>query len=241
MPWVTCSYARVTQPGTHGWVAGIFVVRGQVEETTTIEVVQTTAREAKGVGVDRVAEIIEHEKLADDLQASADEHHWEAARLIAAELGDGKTQTRLAAEIGKGQGHVSKCAKIWRTYGDYSPENRPAWHDAYRSVSCKPKPSKVEEAERITHRVRLGMATMPPPLRQIVRRMLPSYDGKSDFVSDVMAEFQATATYEDYVAIGRFFASQVQMEAQDKINEAARLEAEAARLREEARELTGDE
>jgi hypothetical protein len=87
--------------------------------------------------MNRVAQIIQTESDADKLLAESDALRWHAAELIAAELADGKSQRQLAREIGKSQAHVSKCAKLWTLYGGDSLENRPAWHDVYRSVSGK--------------------------------------------------------------------------------------------------------
>jgi hypothetical protein len=84
----------------------------------------------------RVAEIISHEKQADEIQVQADTHRWEAARLISEELATGKTQSKLADEIGKSQGHVSKCSKLWEKFS--SENNRPEWSKAYSSVSSRP-------------------------------------------------------------------------------------------------------
>ncbi len=77
-----------------------------------------------GAFTTRVRQIIEHE-------AAGDGHQWEAARLIAAELGDGTSQRHLATAIGKSQTHVSLMAACWRQWGDY-PGNRPPFCEAYR-------------------------------------------------------------------------------------------------------------
>jgi predicted transcriptional regulator len=59
----------------------------------------------------RVKEIIEHERLADQAQATADDHRWEAARLIVAELATGKTKAQLGRDIGKTEAHVRYMAR----------------------------------------------------------------------------------------------------------------------------------
>jgi len=84
----------------------------------------------------RVNEIIRLEKLADDSQ-------WEAARLIAEELADGKTQQKLAGEIGRSQPHVSYMAKTWREFYNLGYNERPPFNDAYHSPEVRglPKPT----------------------------------------------------------------------------------------------------
>lgn len=54
----------------------------------------------------RVQQIIRLERQADDAQ-------WEAARLIAEELAEGKSQRQLAREIGKSQAHVFRMNRCW--------------------------------------------------------------------------------------------------------------------------------
>lgn len=91
-----------------------------------------------------IEQIIQHEADAERLEADADGHRWEAARLISEELATGKPQRQLAREINKSQSHVSKMKAVWEKYGTDSPENRPAFQDAYLEVSSKkpksPKP-----------------------------------------------------------------------------------------------------
>ena len=95
----------------------------------------------------RVAEIISHESDAEKLQADADAHCWEAARLISEELSTGTSQKVLAYSISKSQPHVSKCAAVWAKYGDYSLANRPLWADAYHEKNSKaPKPTPTPDA-----------------------------------------------------------------------------------------------
>ena len=76
-----------------------------------------TAAEIAGPVVDaelvpeRVDQIIQHEAAADQKASEAEEHRWEAARLISEELADGKSQVRLADEIGKSETHVRYMRK----------------------------------------------------------------------------------------------------------------------------------
>jgi hypothetical protein len=94
----------------------------------------------------RVEEIKHLEQRADIYEAEAQEARWRVAALMAAEMDEGlRRQRRLAEEIGKSQSHVSKCVAVSRKYGADTPENRPAWHDAYREVSGKDK-AKLTEA-----------------------------------------------------------------------------------------------
>lgn len=90
----------------------------------------------------RVHEIIQHEHQADDLVAEADEHRWEAARLIAEELAQGKSQRQLASEIGKSLRHVQLMATV---HGDYlGSHDRPAFNQAYQDAK---RPALIAESE----------------------------------------------------------------------------------------------
>lgn len=111
----------------------------------------------------RIAEIIDHERQADQLAAAADAHRWEAARLIAAELAGGKTQRQLAAQIGKSQAHVSFMARAWRDY--HGNQDRPAFAEVYQALKAAPAPSAIgappesPEARGIPPRALREMAT----------------------------------------------------------------------------------
>jgi hypothetical protein len=87
-------------------------------------------------GDDRVAEIISHERQADDLSAQSDGHRWEAARLISEELPDGKSQRQLAAEIGKHHSHVQRMAKCW-TWRLKSPGETRTFNQVYNSPEVR--------------------------------------------------------------------------------------------------------
>jgi len=103
---------------------------------------------------DRVGQIIEHERLAEELQAQSDQHRWEAARLIAAELADGKSQRQLSQEIGKSQTHVSFAAKTWELYGgDYLGNRlRLTWNDAYHGPAVRSKRNDEPDPESVIER-----------------------------------------------------------------------------------------
>lgn len=66
--------------------------------------------------MDRIAEIIDHIKLADRSEATASEHNWAASQLIWEETHDkkGRTQKEIAAAIGKSETHVSFMKKCWK-------------------------------------------------------------------------------------------------------------------------------
>lgn len=85
----------------------------------------------------RVLRIIEHERLGDEHQAKSDEHRWQAAELIAAELADGKSQRQLGREIHKDHKDVAWKAKCWELWGPRSPLDRPAWNEAYHSPEVR--------------------------------------------------------------------------------------------------------
>lgn len=94
------------------------------------------------IAASRVAEIIDHERQADQLAAASDAHRWEAARLIAEELDGGKSQRQLAADIGKSQTHVSFMARAWRDY--QGNQLRPPFAEAYQALKAKPVPAAIE-------------------------------------------------------------------------------------------------
>lgn len=72
----------------------------------------------------RVQQIIDEEKLADEAAASAEEHRWKAAELIHAELSAGKTARGLAREIGKTDTHVRYMKRTWKRKAEFG-DNRP--------------------------------------------------------------------------------------------------------------------
>jgi hypothetical protein len=125
--------------------------------------------------MNRVAEIIRHEKEADKIQLKADDHRWEAARLISEELESGKTQKALAKEISKTQGHVSKCAALWKKFSDEN--DRPTWAKAYNSVSSRPSKTSSEpkaESESNTENLPESQPVSVPEPTPVFR----TYDGR---------------------------------------------------------------
>jgi hypothetical protein len=89
----------------------------------------------------RVEEIIRLETDADRLARDYEANRWETARLIAAELDDGKTQRQLAAEIGKSQKHVDYMARTWRLSENLGSQDRPTFNDAYHSSEVRGTPA----------------------------------------------------------------------------------------------------
>lgn len=86
----------------------------------------------------RVQQIIRLEREADDAQ-------WEAARLIAEELAEGKSQRQLAREIGKSQGHVRFMNRCWTLRGEYySIHPRPSFGEFYNSSFVRAAEEKAE-------------------------------------------------------------------------------------------------
>lgn len=68
--------------------------------------------------VSRIDQIIEHESAAAKLEIkAADDHKWEAARLIAEELASGTTQRALAKAIGKKRPHIQRMLYCWERRG----------------------------------------------------------------------------------------------------------------------------
>jgi len=75
--------------------------------------------------IDYIEQILYHEAEAEKLQTQMnligekrDQHRWEAARLIKAQLDDGMTQRELAKQIGKSQPHVSIMSTVHKIAGD---------------------------------------------------------------------------------------------------------------------------
>ncbi len=95
--------------------------------------------------MNRVEAIIFHEHAADALQATRDEHRWDAARLIAEELASGKSQRQLGEEIGRDHKHVARMAKVWRTFGDPGPHGRPSFSECYRQAKAGLPPMTLAE------------------------------------------------------------------------------------------------
>jgi hypothetical protein len=74
-------------------------------------------------------------KEADQLRQQADEHRWEAARLISEELADGTSQRELARQIGKSQAHVRDMARVWEIWGRSA--SRPPFNLAYNAPQVR--------------------------------------------------------------------------------------------------------
>jgi hypothetical protein len=85
----------------------------------------------------RVQAIKRHEAAAEKLQGQADTHRWMAAKLIAEELADGKSQRDLAAEIGKSKVHVQRMKKLWEVFGPLGDQERPPFNTAYHSAEVR--------------------------------------------------------------------------------------------------------
>lgn len=87
---------------------------------------------------DQPAEAIRwHERAAELLTEKANGHRWEAARLIASELDNGKTQRALAEEIGKSKSHVVYMAMTWNEFGHHGDQER-SFDSYYQEVKSKP-------------------------------------------------------------------------------------------------------
>lgn len=84
-----------------------------------------------------------HEEAAEILNERADEHRWEAARLIVSELDGGKTQRQVAGEIGKSNTHVNFMAQVWR---GYQGNQERSFNECYRQVKSRPRPPEIEPA-----------------------------------------------------------------------------------------------
>lgn len=87
---------------------------------------------------DRVLEIIHHERAADEAEATADEHRWEAARLISEELAAGTSQRDLATAIGQSQSQVFRKNAVWERFARES--DRPAFSKAMNSAAPRGEP-----------------------------------------------------------------------------------------------------
>jgi hypothetical protein len=97
----------------------------------------------------KVEEIAWLEREADRLGQQADDYRWRAARLIAEELDDGKTQRVLAKEIGKSQTHVSLMAQVWRDYqGNQKRSFNSIYQQAKRARPPGPWSTRAEDEEQ---------------------------------------------------------------------------------------------
>ncbi len=92
--------------------------------------------------MNRIDEIISHEKLAEEATAEAEDHRWEAARLMYEEIHEGgSSQRKLAAMIGKSQPHVFRYCRAWERYVNVSPADRPSFAKACEQAN-PPGPAK---------------------------------------------------------------------------------------------------
>jgi DNA methylase len=90
-----------------------------------------------------IAAIIYHERAVEALEANAEPHHWDAARLIASELMAGVGVRELARAIGKDKVHVQRRRDMWLVYGDLSPH--PPGNQAYNRASRIVRDRRAEQ------------------------------------------------------------------------------------------------
>lgn len=104
-----------------------------------------------GVPEQPAAAIRWHEQAADLLSERADEHRWEAARLISEELETGKSQRQLASEIGKSQPHVWRMNQCWKRY--FKVSEPPSFNEIYNSDEIRgvkppePEPPELDQSD----------------------------------------------------------------------------------------------
>ncbi len=115
-----------------------------------------TALRAVDVAADRVAEIRRHQAAIADHEAAiadheaavadhdrlAEPHRWEEARLIAAELDDGKSARQLENEIGQSDTHIARKAAVWWRYGGANQVGRPPFGRCYAEAKKIRSPTR---------------------------------------------------------------------------------------------------
>jgi hypothetical protein len=88
-----------------------------------------------------------HPSTRPGLERQSEESQWEAARLIAEELAEGKSQRQLANEIGyRSHVTVGYKAQTWRTFGHLGDQERPSFNEAFHSPEVRggqPKPAPL--------------------------------------------------------------------------------------------------
>ena len=155
----------------------------------------------------RVQQIIEHEQRADELAAKAEEHRWEAARLISEELAAGKTQRQLGDEIGKSHEHVRLMSRCWQLKlpGDERSFNQVYNSDAVRQPwrAARP-PGKIrrgttrgpsEQAKRRQHQDRYDRWAADPHKRFLAA--MGWLNSMSNSIDSLQAEDLAGISAED--------------------------------------------
>jgi hypothetical protein len=91
--------------------------------------------------MDRIADIIAHEKAAEKDDTTVSAHRWAASRLMWEEVRAGRTKAELGTEIGKSRQHVIFMVKCWEIIGrhysgdDYSAY--PNFNSVYRSPEVR--------------------------------------------------------------------------------------------------------
>lgn len=101
--------------------------------------------------MDRVTDIIEHEKAADATASTESAHRWRAAHLIFQEIEDGQTKTALGELIGKSKTHVLYMYRCWERVGRKFPDTPlgelPVFSKIYSSTEVRGEPEKVRERQ----------------------------------------------------------------------------------------------
>jgi hypothetical protein len=143
---------------------------------------------------DKVREIISHEAQAEEAEASANEHRWEAARLISEELASGTSQRQLAREIGKDEKHVRLMRKCWESCGLKSaPEDRPLFNTVYNSTEVRGEPkAKTEDKTRS----RPELEPEPEPALDPKPHRVPAITDKTTDKEEIARRFAAFGNWE---------------------------------------------
>jgi hypothetical protein len=91
--------------------------------------------------MDRIADIIRHEKAAERDDSAISAHRWAASKLMWEEHRAGSTHSSIAEAIGKSRQHVMYTIKCWeiigRHYGSDNYTTFPAFGPVYNSPEVR--------------------------------------------------------------------------------------------------------
>lgn len=89
--------------------------------------------------MDRIADIIAHEKAAEKDDATVSGHRWAASRLMWEEARAGNTKTDIAESIGKSRQHVIYMIKCWELIGRHYASEDYATFPSFNTVYSSPE------------------------------------------------------------------------------------------------------
>ena len=91
--------------------------------------------------MDRIADIIAHEKAAEKDDATVSAHRWAASKLMWEEVRAGRTKSEIGVAIRKSRQHVAFMVKCWeivgRNYGSADYSTYPNFGTVYQSTEVR--------------------------------------------------------------------------------------------------------